>query len=116
MLLNRCLKIQKCKTVQTKIRSIFFLIVSLQRKSADDLTEENLHTWLNTGVSLQTPLLYLVVMCRAGQIASRSRTRLWAEWSTLCVKSDSAAPKHLILANFRRLRRPPCPEATPPRG
>lgn len=40
-----------------------------------------------------TLLLYLVVMCRAGQIGSRSRTRLWAEWSTLCVKSDLADPK-----------------------
>lgn len=76
----------------------------LPHKSTNDLTLETVHKWSKTGVSSQTLRLYLVVMCRAGQIASRSRTRLWVEWSTLCVKSDLADPKHFVLANFRRLR------------
>lgn len=39
-------------------------------------------------VCLLQRLYLVVVMCRAGQLGSRSRTRLCAEWSTPCVKSD----------------------------
>lgn len=107
-LLITCTKITvRCQALlneNTNIENskVFFLVSFLRinylRRKKKKKKNPKIFKWSELGQRLQpvvsprTLFLYLVVMCRAGQIGSRSRTRLWAEWSTLCVKSDLADP------------------------
>lgn len=49
---------------------------------------------------LPARLYLVVVMCGAGQLGPRSRTRLWAEWSAPCVKVRPAGAQLFFLLFF----------------